>query len=61
MTAEIKKYLNNLKTIANYAKSKNVTAARIYQLIESKHILPEIIDGVKFIDISKYPSTQTLS
>jgi hypothetical protein len=56
MTTEIKKYLSNLKTIANYGKSKNVTPARIYQLIASQDILPEIIDGIKFIDTTKYPS-----
>jgi hypothetical protein len=61
MTAEIKKYLSSLRTIANYGKSKNVTPVRIYQLIKSKDMTPEIIDGIQFIDSVKYPNLPSKS
>jgi len=44
---------SHLRTIANYAKSKNVTTSRIYQLIKAKKLTVVKVDGVQFIDVSK--------
>lgn len=46
-----------LKTIKNYAKLKKVTPAHIYKLIKESRITPFVIDGVYFIDLSKYPTS----
>lgn len=40
-----------LKSIANYAKSKNLTPQRIYQLANEGAVNLIEIDGVKFIEI----------
>jgi len=50
------KNINTLKTVANYARMQNVTAAYIYKLIKEKRMEAVIIDKVKFIDFSKYPT-----
>lgn len=49
---KLKYDITKLKSIANYAKIRNLTPPRIYQLIKEKKITPVIIDGIKFIDIS---------
>jgi hypothetical protein len=48
----------NIKTIKNFALSNNVTTAYIYKLIGENRITPVLVDGVKFIDIVKYPSIE---
>lgn len=48
--------LKTLKTVANYAKMNNVTPAYIYKLVGQKKIMFTEIDGVKFVDIAKYPT-----
>jgi len=44
--------IDNLKTIKNFANLSGVTAAYIYKMINKSQIIPVIIDGVCFIDIS---------
>lgn len=41
----------NLITVANYAKSQNVTSTWIYRLAKKGKIEIVEIDGVKFVDI----------
>ena len=48
--------LQTLKTIKNYAAMQQVTTSYIYKLITEKKMLPVVIDGVKFIDFSVYPT-----
>lgn len=40
-----------LRTVANYAKMKNLTPARVYQLASEKKVNMIELDGVKFIYI----------
>jgi ssDNA-specific exonuclease RecJ len=44
---------NNLLTIANYAKKRDVTTSRIYQLIKKDELTVVKIDNVQFIDVTK--------
>ena len=46
----------NLKNIKNYALKEGVTTSYIYKLIRENKLSAVDIDGVKFIDIQKYPS-----
>lgn len=48
----------HLKTIHHYSKMRanNCTVSYIYKLIGEGRIVPEVIDGMKFIDTKKYPS-----
>lgn len=41
-----------LKTVFNYAKSKNVSTTWIYKLIKTGKLKCRIIDGVKFVVIN---------
>ena len=50
------KNINTLKTVANYAKMNGVTATYIYKLVKMEKIDFVEIDGVKFVDIAKYPT-----
>lgn len=43
-----------LQTIKNYALKFGVTPSYIYKLIKEKKMTAFIIDGVQFIDTSKY-------
>ena len=45
-----------LKTVANYAKMNSVTASYIYKLVREKKLTFVVIDGVKFVDVEKYPT-----
>lgn len=45
--------IDNLRTIKNYANSKGWTTSYIYKMIKENKIMPVIIDGVKYIDITK--------
>ena len=40
---------NNLKTFANFGKSKNISRQRIYRLVEAGRFDTIEIDGCKFI------------
>lgn len=44
----------NLITIKNYAKKKDVTTSYIYKLIKEKKMESVRIDGVQFIDAVRY-------
>lgn len=55
MRVEIEK----LTTIKNYASKFKVTTSYIYKLIKESRIIPIIIDGVLFIDSTKYPTIPT--
>jgi len=44
---------DNLLTIANYAKSRNVTSSYIYMLIKRGKLTPTYIDNIQFIDKTK--------
>jgi hypothetical protein len=48
--------ITTLKSIANYANMCDVTTSYIYKLIRDNKLIPVDIDGVKFIDIVKYPT-----
>jgi hypothetical protein len=52
MKVEIK----NLKTIKNFALGEGVTPAYIYKLIKLGKMQSFEIDGIKFIEINKFPS-----
>lgn len=45
--------IKDYKTVNNYAKENGVTVGYIYKLISEGRLKAEIIDGVKFIDVSK--------
>ena len=50
----------NLQTVKNYSLENKVTTSYIYKLIGDERIIPEIIDGIKFINKIKYPSIADL-
>jgi len=43
-----------LKTIKNFALKEGVTPAYIYKLVKEKRMELVMIDGVKFVDTSRY-------
>ncbi len=47
--------ISKLMTIKNYALKESVTPAYIYKLIKESKMDAFIIDGVQFVDITKYP------
>ena len=48
--------INNLMSVKNYADREGVTASYIYKLEKQGRMELFPIDGVKFVDITKYPS-----
>ena len=48
--------INPLKTVKNYALMQSVTTAYIYKLLKIGRIKPVTIDGVMFVDVSKFPT-----
>lgn len=50
--------IKNLRTVANYGKmfTPTLTAAAIYKREKGGHLNFVEIDGVKFVDIKKYPA-----
>ena len=46
----------NLLTISNWAKRMDVTTSYVYKLIKDGRVKHEEMDGVKFIDLVKYPA-----
>lgn len=51
--------INPLKTVKSYADMQKVTTAYIYKLCKSGRINPVTIDGVMFVDISKFPTLKS--
>lgn len=45
-----------LKTIKNFALSEGVTPSYIYKLVKEHKMELVMIDGVRFVDIQKYPT-----
>jgi hypothetical protein len=45
-----------LKTVKNYALGEGVTPSYIYKLVKEGKMNLVLIDGVKFVDTSKFPS-----
>lgn len=48
--------INNLMSVKNYADREGVTASYIYKLEKQGRMELFQIDGVKFVEINKYPS-----
>ena len=53
--------LKSLKTIKNYAKDEDVTASYIYKLVKEHKMELVLIDGVRFVDISKFPTIPVIN
>ncbi|HTB30997.1 MAG TPA: hypothetical protein VK808_03175 [Bacteroidia bacterium] len=49
----------NLRTVKNYALSKQVTPSYIYKLVKSNKMECVTIDGVQFIDLTRHPEIPT--
>jgi hypothetical protein len=49
----------SLKSVKNYALMESVTTSYIYKLVKEHKMNTVDIDGVKFIDILKYPTLPT--
>jgi hypothetical protein len=45
-----------LKTIKNFALGEGVTPSYIYKLVKENKMELVMIDGVRFVDTSKYPT-----
>jgi hypothetical protein len=52
----IKVDILSLKSVKNYATRESVTTSYIYKLVKENKMNAVDIDGVKFIDILKYPT-----
>lgn len=50
---------DRLKTIKNYANEMTVTTSYIYKMIRENTMHFVMIDGVKFIDVVKFPKLPT--
>lgn len=48
--------LKVLKTIKNYAVGEGVTPSYIYKLVKEGKMRLIMIDGMKFVDVSAYPT-----
>lgn len=48
--------IDNLMSVKNYANREGVTASYIYKLEKQGRMNLFQIDGVKFVEINKYPS-----
>lgn len=48
--------VNSLKSVKNYALRESVTTSYIYKLVKENKMNAVDIDGVKFIDLTKYPT-----
>ena len=48
--------INNLMSVKNYADRERVTASYIYKLEKMGKMELFKIDGIKFVEINKYPS-----
>jgi len=45
-----------LKTIKHFALGEGVTPSYIYKLVKEGKMQLVMIDGMKFVDVSKYPT-----
>lgn len=48
--------INSLQTVKNYARGEGVTPSYIYKLVKDGKMNFLMIDKVKFVEISKYPT-----
>jgi hypothetical protein len=48
--------ISRLLTVKNYAKGEGVTPSYIYKLTKEGKMNLCTIDGVKFVELSKYPT-----
>lgn len=48
--------INNLMSVKNYANREGVTASYIYKLEKEGKMELFLIDGIKFVELNKYPS-----
>lgn len=48
--------IDNLMNVKNYANREGVTASYIYKLEKQGRMYLFQIDGVKFVEINKYPT-----
>ena len=46
-----------LQTIKNYAGMYGITTSYVYKLLKLGELDAVVIDGVKFIDINKFPNS----
>ena len=52
----MKVMIHNLMTIKNYALKQKVTPSYIYKLVKEGKMKVVSIDGVQFIDTSRFPN-----
>ena len=45
-----------LKTVKNYALGEHITPSYIYKLVKEGRMQLVLIDGVRFVDSTKYPT-----
>lgn len=45
----------NLQTIKNYSVANGVTTSYIYKLVKEAKMNAVVIDGVQFVDTTKFP------
>ena len=57
----MKKDFRLLKTIKNFALKEGVTPSYIYKLVKEHRMELVTIDGVKFVDTSKYNSIPVIN
>lgn len=50
-----------LKTIKNFATGHSVTPSYIYKLVKEGRMELVTIDGVKFVDVKKFPTIPVLN
>ena len=48
--------INTLLTIKNYAQREKVTPSYIYKLVKENKMQVVLIDGVQFVDVSRFPN-----
>jgi hypothetical protein len=53
--------INTLQTLRNYAVGQGVTPGYIYKLERDGKMETLLIDGVKFIQIDRYPSIPVIN
>lgn len=49
--------IENLLTVKNYSEKHRITTSYVYKMIKAEKIEAVVIDGVQFIDITKFPAT----
>lgn len=50
-----------LKTIKNFALNEGVTPSYIYKLVKENKMDLVLIDGVRFVDTSKFPTIPVIN